>query len=78
MIDAMTAGNRIMIKMSEAAPQFAQTFAITISRYFSPDMICVVLGEVNIAAAFSELHFDHLLIYRIDCGRQKGDGSSSA
>ncbi|WP_087041665.1 coniferyl aldehyde dehydrogenase [Psychrobacter sp. JB385] len=61
MIDAITAGNRIMIKMSEAAPQFAQTFANTISRYFSPDMICVVLGEVNIAAAFSELPFDHLL-----------------
>jgi coniferyl-aldehyde dehydrogenase len=61
MIDALTAGNRIMIKMSEAAPQFAQTFAETISRYFSPDMVCVVLGEVEIAAAFSALPFDHLL-----------------
>lgn len=61
MIDALTAGNRIMIKMSEAAPQFAQTFAEAIARYFSPDMICVVLGEVDIAAAFSELPFDHLL-----------------
>ena len=61
MIDALTAGNRIMIKMSEAAPQFAQTFAETISRYFSPDMVCVVIGEVDIAAAFSELPFDHLL-----------------
>ena len=61
MIDAITAGNRIMVKMSEAAPQFAQTFAETISRYFSPDMVCVVIGEVEIAAAFSELPFDHLL-----------------
>ncbi|MBH0005935.1 coniferyl aldehyde dehydrogenase [Psychrobacter sp. SWN149] len=61
MIDALTAGNRIMVKMSEAAPQFAQTFADAIARYFSPDMICVVLGEVDIAAAFSELPFDHLL-----------------
>ncbi|AGP48660.1 coniferyl aldehyde dehydrogenase [Psychrobacter sp. G] len=61
MIDAITAGNRIMIKMSEAAPQFAQTFAETISRYFSADMVCVVIGEVEIAAAFSELPFDHLL-----------------
>ena len=61
MIDALTAGNRIMVKMSEAAPQFAQAFADAISRYFSPDMICVVLGEVDIAAAFSELPFDHLL-----------------
>ena len=61
MIDALTAGNRVMIKMSEAAPQFAQTFAETVSRYFSPDMVCVVVGEVEIAAAFSELPFDHLL-----------------
>ncbi|MGO2277276.1 MULTISPECIES: coniferyl aldehyde dehydrogenase [unclassified Psychrobacter] len=61
MIDALTAGNRIMVKMSEAAPQFAQAFADTVARYFSPDMICVVLGEVKIAAAFSELPFDHLL-----------------
>lgn len=61
MIDALTAGNRIMVKMSEAAPQFAQAFADAVARYFSPDMICVVLGEVEIAAAFSELQFDHLL-----------------
>ena len=61
MIDALAAGNRIMVKMSEAAPQFAQTFAETISRYFSPDMVSVVIGEVEIAEAFSKLPFDHLL-----------------
>ena len=61
MIDALTAGNRVMVKMSEAAPQFAQAFAEAIARYFSPDMIGVVLGEVDIAVAFSELPFDHLL-----------------
>ncbi len=61
MIDALTAGNRIMVKMSEAAPQFAQTFARAIAHYFSPDMVCVVLGEVDIATAFSKLPFDHLL-----------------
>lgn len=61
LIDALTAGNRVMIKMSEAAPQFAQTFADAIARYFSSDMVCVVLGEVDIAVGFSELPFDHLL-----------------
>ncbi len=61
LIDALTAGNRVMIKMSEAAPQFAQAFADAVARYFSPDMVCVVLGEVDIAAAFSSLPFDHLL-----------------
>ncbi|WP_350558507.1 coniferyl aldehyde dehydrogenase [Psychrobacter sp. CAL346-MNA-CIBAN-0220] len=61
MIDALTAGNRIMVKMSEAAPQFAQAFAKAIAHYFSSDMVCVVLGEVDIAEAFSKLPFDHLL-----------------
>lgn len=61
MIDALTAGNRVMIKMSESAPQFAEAFAKAIAHYFSPDMVSVVLGEVDIAEAFSKLPFDHLL-----------------
>ncbi|WP_435949082.1 coniferyl aldehyde dehydrogenase [Psychrobacter sp. DM8] len=61
MIDALTAGNRIMIKMSEAAPKFAETFAKLVAHYFSPDMVSVVLGEVEIAEEFSKLPFDHLL-----------------
>ncbi|WP_201574328.1 coniferyl aldehyde dehydrogenase [Psychrobacter sp. H8-1] len=61
MIDALTAGNRVMIKMSEAAPKFAETFAKVVDHYFSSDMVCVVLGEVDIAEAFSKLPFDHLL-----------------
>ncbi len=61
MIDAITAGNRIMIKMSESAPKFAEAFATAVANHFSPDMIAVVVGEVELAAAFSELPFDHLL-----------------
>ncbi|WP_201526706.1 coniferyl aldehyde dehydrogenase [Psychrobacter frigidicola] len=61
MIDALTAGNRVMIKMSESAPQFADAFAKAVAHYFSADMVCVVIGEVDIAEAFSKLPFDHLL-----------------
>lgn len=61
MIDALTAGNRIMIKMSESAPLFAEAFAEAVSRHFSSDVIAVVVGEVDIAEAFSALPFDHLL-----------------
>ncbi len=61
MIDALTAGNRVMVKMSEAAPNFAEAFAKAVAHYFSPDMVSVVLGEVDIAEAFSKLPFDHLL-----------------
>lgn len=60
-IDALVAGNRVMVKMSESAPQFAHAFAEAIAHYFSPDMISVVLGEVDIAQEFSKLPFDHLL-----------------
>lgn len=60
-IDAITAGNRVMVKMSESAPKFASVFADAVSNYFSADVISVVLGEVDIASAFSEMPFDHLL-----------------
>ncbi|SJM72850.1 coniferyl aldehyde dehydrogenase [Psychrobacter piechaudii] len=61
MIDALTAGNRIMIKMSESAPLFAEAFAEAVSRHFSSDLVSVVIGEVDLAVAFSSLPFDHLL-----------------
>lgn len=61
MIDALVAGNRIMIKMSESAPLFAEAFAEAVSQHFSSDVVSVVVGEVELAAAFSELPFDHLL-----------------
>ena len=61
MIDALTAGNRIMIKMSESAPLFAEAFAEAVSRHFSADVVSVAIGEVDLAIAFSALPFDHLL-----------------
>ncbi|WP_230660315.1 coniferyl aldehyde dehydrogenase [Psychrobacter sp. I-STPA10] len=61
MIDAFTAGNRVMVKMSESAPKFAQLFAEAVAEYFSEQVAAVVLGEVEIAQAFSSLPFDHLL-----------------
>ena len=61
MIDALTAGNRIMIKMSESAPKFAEAFADAVAKYFAPEIVSVVVGEVDIAEAFSKLPFDHLL-----------------
>jgi len=61
LIDALTAGNRVIIKMSESAPKFAEAFAKACAHYFSPDMVSVVIGETDIAEAFSKLPFDHLL-----------------
>ncbi|MUG32772.1 MULTISPECIES: coniferyl aldehyde dehydrogenase [Psychrobacter] len=61
MIDALTAGNRIMIKMSESAPLFAETFAEAVAEYFPSDVVSVAVGELDLAVAFSGLPFDHLL-----------------
>ena len=61
MIDALCAGNRVLVKMSESAPKFAQCFAEAVAHYFSPDMVSVAVGEVELAQAFSRLPLDHLL-----------------
>ncbi len=58
---ALAAGNRVMIKMSEHTPRTAQLLKELLARVFSEDLVCVVQGEADLAAAFSELAFNHLL-----------------
>src|SRR5579859_4515687 len=61
LIDALTAGNRVMLKMSEFTPQFSALFAEQVARYFPADEVVVVTGDADVAQAFSALPFDHLL-----------------
>ncbi len=61
LIDALTAGNRVMLKMSEFTPGFSALFAEQVAKYFKPDEIVVVTGDAEVAQAFSALPFDHLL-----------------
>ncbi|SDB87619.1 coniferyl aldehyde dehydrogenase [Acinetobacter boissieri] len=58
---ALAAGNRVMLKMSEFTPQFSQCFQDIISNSFPSDLVCVVTGDTSIAQAFSQLPFNHLL-----------------
>ena len=58
---ALAAGNRVMIKMSEHTPRTAQLLKELLAQVFSEDLVCVVQGEADLAAAFSELAFNHLL-----------------
>lgn len=58
---ALAAGNRVMIKMSEHTPRTAQLLKELLARVFPEDLVCVVQGEADLAAAFSELAFNHLL-----------------
>ena len=61
LIDALTAGNRVMLKMSEYTPRFSALFAEQVAHYFKADEVVVVTGDADVAQAFSALPFDHLL-----------------
>ncbi|WP_445144843.1 coniferyl aldehyde dehydrogenase [Dyella sp. Tek66A03] len=61
LIDALTAGNRVMLKMSEYTPRFSALFAEQVAHYFKSDDVVVVTGDAEVAQAFSALPFDHLL-----------------
>ncbi|MDI5985986.1 coniferyl aldehyde dehydrogenase [Halomonas sp. M4R5S39] len=60
-VDALAAGNRVMIKPSEQTPTTSGLMARLAARYFAADELCVVTGEVEIGRAFAALPFDHLL-----------------
>ena len=61
LVDALTAGNRVMLKMSEFTPHFSALFAEQVARCFRADEVVVINGGVDVAQAFSALAFDHLL-----------------
>ena len=61
MVDALVAGNRVMVKMSEHTPRFSQLFADLVARHFQPDEVIVVNGDASVGQAFAALPFDHLL-----------------
>ncbi|BBH43788.1 coniferyl aldehyde dehydrogenase [Pseudomonas sp. KU43P] len=58
---ALAAGNRVMLKLSEATPVSAQALKTLLERVFPEDLVSVVLGEVEVGQAFARLPFDHLL-----------------
>lgn len=61
LVDALAAGNRVLVKMSEYTPRFSALFAQLIEKYFPDGEVRVVNGDAGVAQAFSALPFDHLL-----------------
>ena len=57
---ALVAGNRAMLKVSEASPNFEQWLADALPKYFAADEVTLITGNVEVAQAFSQLPFDHL------------------
>lgn len=60
-VDALGAGNRVMIKPSDLSPQFSALLAQLVASRFDASELTVVQGDAQRAAAFSALPFDHLL-----------------
>jgi coniferyl-aldehyde dehydrogenase len=60
-IEALAAGNRLMIKFSDIPARTADVFAKAIATRMGPDEVEVIRGGVATAQAFSELPFDHLI-----------------
>jgi coniferyl-aldehyde dehydrogenase len=61
LIDALAAGNRVMLKPSELTPRTAQLLKTLLAEIFPQDRVAVVTGGPEVAAQFSALAFDHLL-----------------
>lgn len=57
---ALAAGNRVLLKPSEATPATSALLQELASAAFAPDELAVVLGDASVGHAFSSLPFDHL------------------
>jgi coniferyl-aldehyde dehydrogenase len=58
---ALAAGNRAMLKLSEAVPQTSALVARLLGETFSSEDVAVVEGGIETGRAFAALPFDHLL-----------------
>lgn len=61
LVDALGAGNHVIVKPSEMAPRTAEAIAGIIGDAFPVERVACVTGNVDVARAFSALPFDHLL-----------------
>ncbi|MEO5733145.1 MAG: coniferyl aldehyde dehydrogenase [Rubrivivax sp.] len=58
---ALAAGNRVLIKPSEATPRFSELLQLAVAERFDADELALVTGDDEVGSAFVELPFDHLL-----------------
>lgn len=60
LVAAFSAGNRVMIKLSEYAPNISDVLYELLSTNFIDSKLVIVRGDAHLAAEFSSLPFDHL------------------
>ena len=60
-LDALGAGNRVIIKPSELTPECGRVLAEMIAETFNEDQVAVVTGDVEFAKYFATMPWDHLV-----------------
>nr|WP_297459397.1 coniferyl aldehyde dehydrogenase [uncultured Halomonas sp.] len=77
-LDALAAGNRVMIKPSELTPATSKLMAELAARHFAPEELCVITGDTDVGRAFASLPFDHLLFTgSTEVGRQVAQAAAA-
>ena len=61
LVNAIAAGNHVIVKPSELAPATAEALRQMISEAFPEEYVAIVTGGQEIASACSSLPFDHIL-----------------
>ena len=61
MIEMLAAGNRVMVKPSEYTPACATLLREMVVEAFEPTLVHVAVGGLDLARAFADLPWDHLL-----------------
>lgn len=59
-VEALAAGNRVMIKFSDMTPRTGEVFARAVASRMSPEEVVVVNGGLQTATAFTDLRLDHI------------------
>ncbi|MBN1444067.1 MAG: aldehyde dehydrogenase family protein, partial [Planctomycetes bacterium] len=60
-IEALAAGNRVLLKPSEISPRMSEILRRIVETALEPSLAAVVTGGPEVGAAFCRLPFDHLL-----------------
>jgi len=60
LIDAIAAGNHVLVKPSEITPRSAEVLREIIESAFPAEYVACVTGGADLASAFTQLPFDHL------------------
>ena len=61
LVDALAAGNRVVVKPSEATPRTAALIAELLAAALGPDVALAVQGGPDVAAEFARQRWDHLM-----------------